>query len=39
MIDLNLNTTVIPTQNYLGVKEFYKKVIEKQTEKVVLSKI
>ncbi len=39
MVDLKMNSAVIPAQNYLGIKEFYKKVVEKETEKVVLSKI
>lgn len=36
---LNLNQAVIPAQYYPLLKEFYKKVVEKETEKVVLSKI
>ncbi len=39
VVDLKVNSAIIPAQNYLGIKEFYKKVIEKETEKVVLSKI
>ncbi len=37
--DLKMNHAVIPSINYQGLKEFYKTVIEKQAEKVVLSKI
>ncbi|MGB5822380.1 MAG: transglutaminase domain-containing protein [Saonia sp.] len=37
--DLKMNSAVIPAQNYAGVKELYKKMVEKETEKVVLSKI
>jgi hypothetical protein len=39
MVDLKMNVAVIPPQNYASVKEFYKKIVEKETEKVVLSKI
>ncbi|MCK5442238.1 MAG: DUF3857 domain-containing protein, partial [Maribacter sp.] len=39
MVDLRLNQAVIPVHNYLGLKEFYKALIEKQAEKIVLSKI
>ena len=38
-VDLKMNMAIIPAQNYAGVKELYKKVVEKETEKVVLSKI
>lgn len=36
--DLKINQAVIPAQNYFGLKEFYKTVVEKQSEKVVLVK-
>lgn len=39
MVDLKMNQAVIPALNYLGLKEFYKAIVEKQAEKVVLSKI
>jgi len=39
MVDLKVNVAVIPANNYKEVKEFYKKIVEKETEKVVLSKI
>ena len=39
MVDLKVNKAVIPATNYAAIKELYKKVIEKETEKVVLSKI
>ena len=39
MVDLKINQAVIPALNYAEIKELYKKVIEKETEKVVLSKI
>ncbi len=37
--DLKMNHAVIPSINYHGLKEFYKAIVEKQAEKVVLSKI
>ncbi|PCE63359.1 DUF3857 domain-containing protein [Sediminicola luteus] len=37
--ELGFNEAVIPAMEYPHIKEFYKKVVEKQTEKVVLSKI
>ncbi len=39
MVDLKINQAVIPAFSYSAIKELYKKVIEKETEKVVLSKI
>ncbi|CAZ94886.1 DUF3857 domain-containing protein [Zobellia galactanivorans] len=39
MIDLKLNQAVIGSEHYSSLKEFFKNVVEKQTEKVVLSKI
>ncbi|WP_298506111.1 DUF3857 domain-containing protein [uncultured Maribacter sp.] len=36
---LSLNKAIISPQDYQGLKDFYTAVIEKQTEKVVLSKI
>ena len=38
-VELTMNTPIIPPQNYQGLKDFYKAIVEKQTEKVVLSKI
>ncbi len=37
--NLKMNQAVIPPHQYEGLKEFYKALVEKQTEKVVLSKI
>ncbi len=37
--DLSINQSLISSQDYQGLKDFYKAVVEKQTEKVVLSKI
>lgn len=34
-----MNKAVIAPQDYAVIKELYKKVVEKETEKVVLSKI
>lgn len=34
-----MNQAIIQTKDYQGLKDFYKAVVEKQTEKVVLSKI
>jgi hypothetical protein len=39
MSELTFNQGVLPAHEYPHIKEFYKKVVEKQTEKVVLSKI
>jgi uncharacterized protein DUF3857/transglutaminase superfamily protein len=39
MVDLKMNQAVIPALNYQGLKEFYKAIVEKQAEKVILSKI
>ena len=36
---LNMKTSIIASQNYGAIKEFYKQMISKQLEKVVLSKI
>ena len=38
-VDIKMNMAVIPAENYSAIKELYKKVVEKETEKVVLSKI
>lgn len=37
--DLSINQAVVPATYYPMLKEFYKSIIEKETEKVVLSKI
>ncbi|MEM7556819.1 MAG: DUF3857 domain-containing protein [Cyanobacteria bacterium P01_A01_bin.84] len=39
MADLKINLPVIPAQQYEGIKQLFKKMVEKETEKVVLSKI
>lgn len=39
MVILGINTSIIATSDYEYVKEFYKLLVEKETEKVVLSKI
>ncbi|MDP5231894.1 MAG: DUF3857 domain-containing protein [Cellulophaga sp.] len=39
MVILGVNSSIIPIQDYDYVKEFYKLLVEKETEKVVLSKI
>ncbi len=39
IVELKMNLPIIPAQNYPEVKELYKKLVEKETEKVVLSKI
>ncbi|WP_117879475.1 transglutaminase domain-containing protein [Aureibaculum luteum] len=36
---LHMKTSIIASQNYGAIKEFYKQMISKQSEKVVLSKI
>lgn len=39
MVDFKINQAIIPVQAYGSIKELYKKIVEKETEKVVLSKI
>ncbi|WP_276165629.1 DUF3857 domain-containing protein [Zobellia alginiliquefaciens] len=39
VVDLKLNHAVIGAEHYSYLKEFFKNLVEKQTEKVVLSKI
>ena len=39
MVDFDMNQAISPTQHYLNLKEYYKNMIEKMNEKVVLSKI
>ena len=38
-VELSMNTAVFPPNYYLGLKEFYRQVVEKESEKVVLSRI
>ena len=38
-VSTEMNLAIVPVQHYLNLKEFYKKMIEKMNEKVVLSKI
>ena len=38
-VDVKINQAVIPASYYNGLKELFKNIVEKQTEKVVLSKI
>ncbi|MFS4456518.1 DUF3857 domain-containing protein [Maribacter sp. 2304DJ31-5] len=37
--DVKMNQAIIPAGDYDGIKELYKKIVEKEAEKVVLSKI
>ena len=39
MVDLKINVPVISAEHYESIKELYKIIVEKETEKVVLSKI
>ncbi len=39
VVDLIINQAVIPANDYVPVKDFFRMVVEKETEKVVLSKI
>lgn len=39
VVGTELNTSIIGTQDYAALKEFYRLLVEKETEKVVLSKI
>tara|TARA_R110002167_G_scaffold36686_6_gene115867 strand:+ start:775 stop:2826 length:2052 start_codon:yes stop_codon:yes gene_type:complete len=38
MVNLKMNQAIIPATDYQLIKELYKKVVEKETEKVVLTK-
>lgn len=38
-VNLSINTSIIPADDYEMLKEFFKKVIEKENEKIVLKKI
>lgn len=39
MVNLNINVAIIPSDDYDTLKEFFKKVVEKENEKIVLKKI
>jgi len=39
MVDVKINQAIIPPHEYYSIKELYKNIIEKETEKVVLSKV
>ncbi|WP_394750771.1 DUF3857 domain-containing protein [Spongiimicrobium salis] len=39
LVEVKLNEAVIPPSHYAGIKELFKNIVEKETEKVVLSKI
>ena len=39
MVTTELKTSIIGIQDYTSLKEFYRLLVEKETEKVVLSKI
>jgi hypothetical protein len=39
VVDLKINKAVLSTEYYADLKELFKIAVEKQTEKVVLSKI
>ena len=39
MVTLDVKTSIIPAEDYLTLKEFFKTAIEKQNEKIVLKKI
>ena len=38
-VSLSINTSIIPSEDYDTLKEFFKKVIEKENEKIVLKKV
>jgi hypothetical protein len=38
-VNLSINTSIIPADDYDTLKEFFKKVIEKENEKIVIKKI
>ena len=37
-VDEQINMAILPAQNYMSLKEYYKTIVQKQLEKVVLSK-
>ncbi len=39
VVDLKMNMPSIPAEGYTQVRELYKKIVEKETEKIVLTKI
>jgi len=39
LLNFRINNPIIPSSQYKTLKEFYKQLVEKQTEKVVLTKI
>jgi len=39
VVGVKMNQAIIPVGDYAGIKELYKNIVEKETEKVVLSKI
>ena len=39
VVSLDINSAIIPSDDYSTLKEFFKKVVEKENEKVVLKKI
>jgi hypothetical protein len=38
-LTLDINTSILPSDHYESLKEFFKKVIEKENEKIILKKI
>jgi hypothetical protein len=38
MVNIEINTSIITTRDYNYLREFYRHIVEKETEKVVLSK-
>lgn len=39
LVDVKLNNSIIPAEQYQYLKEFFNKVVQKETEQVVLSKV
>ncbi len=39
VVDIKLNNSVIPAEQYQYIKEFFNKVVQKETEQVVLTKV
>ena len=38
-VEIEMNTPVYPPHYYLNLKEFYRQVVEKESEKIILAKI
>lgn len=39
LLEFNINASIVPPDDYQTIKEFYKLLIEKQNEKIILKKV